>query len=315
MPFDTIEDIARHAKSLCKCEAPTPLVSQWVSRRIAEVAGHKRLRSLRKFRELWVPGGYRTGTATFTRDSVYVTGTGTAWTPAMAGRYIRGNTVYYRIAEVTSPTSLVLEDANPFAENSITNTAYVLVQRFQKLPKDVQTISAKSVIHPRVVRPLIMISLDEANLLYPARHFAAGGLPAHFWEIDVSDDGHRQLELFPYLDQSEIIYYLCWTKPPDYIQTDPVPPFIHPYVIIEGVLVDLYGYKASEQTDYQMAALWINKQDRQRTLWEAKISEALMQEKGLTDGQFIVEQLQQRRAYGERDIITAYDQVWVGNVV
>lgn len=313
MAFVTIEDIARHAKSLCKCEAPTPLVTQWVSKRISEVAGHKRLRSFRRFRELYIPPPYQTGTCTINRDSTAVTGQNTVWTNAFVGRYIRINVVYYKIASVDSATSLTLETA--FGENSVATHSYVIVQRFHPLPLDVQTIAMKSVLHPRVVRPLIYVSLDEMNLLYPSRHFAAGGLPAHFTEVDPSPDGARQLEFFPYSSTSEIIYYLCWTRPPDYIQTDPLPPFIHPYALVEGTLVDIYGYKASEYTDTTLAQLWMNKQDRQRVLWEGKIQEALLQESGLNDRQFIVEQLQQRRAYGERDIITAYDQVWVGNVV
>lgn len=54
---------------------------------------------------------YSTGTATFTKYSTTVTGAGTAWDNAtMAGGNIKSNTdnVWYRIASVTNPTTIVL---------------------------------------------------------------------------------------------------------------------------------------------------------------------------------------------------------------
>jgi len=55
------------------------------------------------------PNFYNVGTATFTLNSASVTGTGTNWTSAYNGSYIRSTTnTLYRIASVTSPTALTL---------------------------------------------------------------------------------------------------------------------------------------------------------------------------------------------------------------
>jgi hypothetical protein len=65
------------------------------------------------YREGWLPlvPLYETGTVTFTQDSRSVTGSGTAWTSAMAGRKILGpNSEYYKIASVTNGTTLILSE-------------------------------------------------------------------------------------------------------------------------------------------------------------------------------------------------------------
>lgn len=73
-----------------------------------------------QYREGWLPlvAVYSTGTVACTVDSRTVTGSGTAWTSAMAGRKFLGpDNMYYKIASVASTTSLILTE--PYQSASV----------------------------------------------------------------------------------------------------------------------------------------------------------------------------------------------------
>ena len=309
MSLDTIEDIARHASSLMALRAPLPLVGQWVNFRIAEVAGQKRLAFYRRARELHTPATYTTGTATFTRNSRTVTGTGTTWAQSThAGWHIRGRTVWYRVESVPSATEIRLE--SNFSEETQIGGSYVLARRFHPLPSDVQTINTRTFVHGRVTKTLESISQEELNLLYPSRHYGQGGLPDLVSETEPALDGSRQVEIFPYPATSELYYYVCYIKPLPLDLTALVPSFINPYTLVEGVKVDLLFYEATHMTEVNQKQVLFNEHRRQATYWAGKMQEALLQEKGLDDSQFLVEFLHERRGRRERAITTAYQDVW-----
>lgn len=310
MALTTLEDVARHAKSLMSSDASTPLAAQWVNFRIAEVAGQKRLRTYRRLKELYVPAPVTTGTVTVTRDSPDVIGTGTAWTQTYEGWYLRPQTAWYRVLSVNSPTSITLE--SPFAENSLTDTSYTLVKRYQELPADVQMFSESLFIHGRNGRPLRVISWEELSVMYPLRSWGGGGLPQVVAEAEPRFDGVRQLEIYPYPSTSELYYYLAWLKPESLDMGAPVPPFINPYVLVEGIKVDMLFYAASREQDASIKQLLYNEHRRQATYWQGKIHECLLMEPGVDDAQFVVRQLADKRGPYDYDIVTAYDQVWFG---
>lgn len=87
---------------------------------------------------------YVTGTVSVTNGSTSVTGTTTAWTPSMVGRYFQvtdsgGNTdgQYYRIARVVSATSITLEQN--YAGSTASALTYQVCEMFA-LPEDMQVI-------------------------------------------------------------------------------------------------------------------------------------------------------------------------------
>lgn len=85
---------------------------------------------------------YNTGTVDgATNGSKTVTGLGTTWTSAMAGRYIQiagtGDSVWYKIDSVGSTTSLTLSDFyNGTTIGPAAGASYIIRKRFYQLPND-----------------------------------------------------------------------------------------------------------------------------------------------------------------------------------
>jgi len=73
---------------------------------------------------------YTTGTVAVTNNSTTVTGTGTTFTAAMVGRYIRvggtGDRYWYRIASFTNATTIAIEV--PYTGLTVTGQAYIIGQ-------------------------------------------------------------------------------------------------------------------------------------------------------------------------------------------
>jgi hypothetical protein len=79
---------------------------------------------------------YSTGTVAVTLGSALVVGTGTTWTAAMVGRFIRvgGEFDFYKITAFTSATQITIEKAWPYANRS--GESYVIFQYIYSLPDD-----------------------------------------------------------------------------------------------------------------------------------------------------------------------------------
>lgn len=103
----------------------------------------------RRIKDLSAPD-YTTGTVTVTNASTAITGSGTAWTTNMAGRWINvpqttdnttsGDDEWYQIASVTSATALVLDNQYQGATATSVSGGYtigevpILPEDFQDLP-------------------------------------------------------------------------------------------------------------------------------------------------------------------------------------
>ena len=83
---------------------------------------------------------YTTGTATITKNSNVVTGSGTVWTAAMQGRYFQpqDSDNWYRIAYVSSVTELILESG--VTEDSASSRTYDIWKRFNYLHSEVRVL-------------------------------------------------------------------------------------------------------------------------------------------------------------------------------
>jgi len=88
--------------------------------------------------------------------------------------------------------------------------------------------------------------------------------------------GQKFFEVYPPSNQQETYMYLYWTIPQAFLVTDTLPPEIDEYVLREGVLVDVYRYKAEQwaaKGSVEMAGYYANQTARQMTIWERKIQE------------------------------------------
>lgn len=315
----TYEVLCNHALGLAQCDAPLPLVVQWASRRTHEFAGKHRLQSYKRGKELYLPAAVTAGTVTATRDSSIVLGNGAAqaaWAllgePFPQGWFVRVASAWYRVAGKTATT---LELESRFAENSHISSSYTLVKRYHSLAQDVLWFDDQSFILSRLGSSLESLSEEDLNRLYPQRWgIYSGGLsiPQLVCEVEPAADGSRQLEVYPYPSQSELISYLGWITPPNYTFADPLPPFIDMDTLVPGVLSDIYKWKANAQeTKFDERQLYQNISARENTVWEAMKDQGVSKATGSKVTSVVVVRpgLNNRGRFA-RGITSAYDQVW-----
>lgn len=97
-------------------------------------------KELKTYGELVLIPDYTDGAVSITQDSRTVTGSGTAWTSAMVGRFFRhANTgLLYRIISVQSATQLTLQ--SPIVESSASGLSYLIRKRFYRVNTDIRIV-------------------------------------------------------------------------------------------------------------------------------------------------------------------------------
>lgn len=107
---DTYAQIWNRVNSFCP-SAGALRAQRWTIDAFRRIAERRPWSWLVKYGQFLVPAAYSTGTATVTRGSAIVTGSGTSWDSTMVGRQFRipVSTPIYTIAQVNSATELQLE--------------------------------------------------------------------------------------------------------------------------------------------------------------------------------------------------------------
>jgi len=290
----TVDDAARAALSAVDSDADFLHVVDWASDRYRELTTRNRFRSLRVIGELSLPATTSTGTVTATRSSTVVTASVTAqaaWLPLdLAGRFIRINRIWYRIAsKVVSGTTVELRLESPFAEATQTAVAYKIVQRFSRL--DPRARHLGSFVWMRFGYKLDSLPLLEADITYPDRLLVTAGGPQFVTEVGVDADGVRMVEIYPYATNNELIHYVFYPHSPRLRPGDSLPEAIDPYVLREGVLIDIYRYemsKALRAGRVEQSAVWSNNARAQVQTWEQAIKDAGQADTGQDDVSFII---------------------------
>ncbi|MEE9586075.1 MAG: hypothetical protein V3W09_04160 [Nitrososphaerales archaeon] len=308
----TVEDVARSALAKVDSDTSVILAGQWVSQRWIELASQKpRLRILRVQRELNLPASIRAGTVTATRGSSIVTGDATAqaaWSNAIVGRHFRARVTWYRIAQFQT-TQLILE--SEFAEDTATSVGYHITKRYHEFPLEIKHL-ADPMIHMRLRRPVPLVSIEKLNQFRPSRPTFS----SPFWaaEVELSESGLRQFEIYPYtLDDTEILHYVAWKNPPALSFKEEIPPFISPSILEDGVLIDAYrreGMKALKGKEREVGQVLLNEARRQQTKWDGRKREAFIDEKAYDDTEIVVRLFGGLFNQHNRDITTARDHVF-----
>ena len=318
--MSTLESCARQVVAAIDTDAGYLLAAQWVNNRFAQIATRVRLRSLRGVGLVTVPAPIIAGTATFTRDSVYVTGDATAtaaWTTDLAnGFWIRTRNVWYEILDLEVIAGVGrLTLAAPFGEDSIAG-AYTIYQRFVPLRSDVQSLG-KSFLNLRRRTPIDYRTMEEVNLMDPSRRFVRGWGPIVCCEAPLSPAGVRRVEFYPEPNTSETYGYMYWRKPTELALTDELPYFIPSYVLREGALIDLYRFmasKAANKGQVEVAGYWRNEARAQETKWDADHwREAVMSDRAEDESTFILKHA--GIEFNTYDITNAKDDIlarWTG---
>jgi hypothetical protein len=268
------------------------------------------------FKELYIPPVINAGLVNATRDSSVITGNAAAqaaWLGGhlLVGRYIRIKTVWYPIGDQQGST-LKIKPPALFAEDSVTNHVYTIMKKYHELDTDVDLLD-ETMTNARFGSPLPIISKDQMDYLYPARwtsYASSGGVPQHVCEVEISVSGQRQVEVYPYPQLSELLYYNAWLKPPLFTYNDYLPNFINYSALLEGVKHKLYEHQVSKEKDVQRQGILMNLMSRQLTVWQNARAELFLHESATSQGGFAAQLLRDRFIPTHRDINNAYSQVW-----
>lgn len=308
----TVEEIARDVLASHATDANAALVARWMNNRYRELVSKVKFRHLRNVGELSLPAVINTGTITVTRGSTAVAGAATTFeTEVGSGTqehyYFRTRTAWYRIASITDETNLVLESA--FAEDDVSAGSYYIVKRTHSIATDGRWVG--DFYHTRLRRRLSLVSLDELDALAPGRTLVAH-YPLYIAQIGVDSSGYGKYEIYAPPANSEIINYIYWKIPSSLTLSTTFPLVIDPYVIKEGVLVDLYRYNMSieaKKGNVEVAALWRNESRTQDTTWKRAIKDAIRTSRGADDISIILD-MRHGLAHRSADQRTARDYVY-----
>lgn len=139
---------------------------------------------------------YTTGTVTVTNGFATVTGSGTAFTSAMAGRKfaLSLSGPWYRITSRDSDTQLTL--ARVYQETTASGSTYTVFQDEYDLASDVDVSSALTILYGTDNALTLSTQADLDNRLVPG----ARGRPTHYAMVVPTTAGTRRVRFFPVPD-------------------------------------------------------------------------------------------------------------------
>lgn len=228
---------------------PVPLAQQWVKDRYREAINRCWWGGQVAESQFIIPDAYDTGTISTTLNSNSVTGVGTAWTSALVGRQLitGGKGPYYTVAQVSSPTLLVIEQA--WGEAALTGSAYQIVQAYLTPPSDF--LSFKTIKDPinnwRLRFNISQEYLDRID----ARRATTGNawIIADYRQQSLAgaSRGRPQYEVWPRVINQRQYPYLYYKRPAEPQNDSDV--FIQPLQgdeIKRGALADLATWPGTE---------------------------------------------------------------------
>jgi hypothetical protein len=211
---------------------------------------------------------------------------------------------------VQSATVIVLE--GQFAEIAVAAGTYTIVQRFTNLAADAR-FTDTSFVHMRIRRSLASVTQAALDLTAPDRH-TVGAWPLFISEVESHPEtGLPRVEIYPYSTLVEVIHYRYWPQPKALDWEEPLPHWLDIEAFREGVLVDVYRYKAAKaMSDLQIeaASYWRNEYRMQQTTWKSAILRIFASAIVNDDQEFTMQRGNSSIA-SDLDISTARDMVWL----
>lgn len=306
----TVQDVAYAALAAVGRSDSVALAGRWVNERYQQLAARTRFRHLRQAGSLTIPAVITAGTVTTVVDSPVVTGDATAaaaWSPACRGRFFRARAAWYKIADVTG-TQMTLE--SPWSEDAVTAASYKVVARYVPLP--VGTRYFRSFTLARLWKPLDVMNLAELEAYVPNRPFWTA-FPQLVADVGEDPETHaRLIEFYPYSTRAELITFIWWRKPPTLELDEQLPGVLDPYILKEGVLIDLYRramMDAAMKGDVNAAQMLSNEARRQETSWNRILLDAAKQDRG-TDDQTAMLRMLRLGPVGRADITNAAQEIY-----
>lgn len=309
----TVIELARDILASIATDTNAAGVAKWIDNRYKELVSQVRFRHLRKVGELTLPAPVTNGTIAATRDSTTITGISTTFTSSVGSGdqeyfYFRSNSTWYKIESIESDTSLTL--SSPFSEDSTTSSSYTIVKRHHPLASDARWTG--DFFHSRLSHQLELISLEELNSYAPRRPLTSS-TPFYVSQIGTNSSGLLLYEIYPTPATTELINYIYWTLPTTLLLSTTIPQVIDPYVLKEGVLIDLYRYEKSRAIragNIEEAMVWRNDEKAQDGVWKKAIKDAIRTSRGADDISLILDMFHGSSSRTTYDQRTARDYIY-----
>ena len=201
---------------------------------------------LRKNTTLTTVVPYATGTCA-TAVTTTITGTGTTWTTAMVGRYIKVNDdfQFYKIATRNSNTEILIETA--YADGAKTAQTYSIFKHIFSLATDF-----REMISPVFETKLVEATIEDLDRADPGRDTQDRSRTYTYLGLD--SNNIQEIELYPVPSAAHMYRYRYWAKPFTLSAGSDVP-LLPDSLLINKTLSTAYLHLATE--DKKNAALWI----------------------------------------------------------
>ncbi|MEM7828034.1 MAG: hypothetical protein QW561_01695 [Candidatus Aenigmatarchaeota archaeon] len=238
-------------------------VGTFINNRYQQLLKNWQWSFLKAYANLTCIAPYTAGTVNVTNGSTTVTGSGTNWSTAMVGRHFRlSNAVpFYKIASVTSATSLTLSSA--YGGDTAVGQGYEIFQHIYSLAPDVREIS--KIVYDEA---LLEKSVEWIERNDPDR--SVSGKPMFWADRGLDANNVRQIELYPYPDTNYVIRYSYWKKIED-LSSDTDIILLRDDLLQEATLLDCYRVAVNKNPNYSAllsvtAAQFVN-------LWTESVAE------------------------------------------
>jgi len=310
----TVEEIVRDIQASGPNDISGLSIARWIANRYREMVSRVRFDNLISEAELLLPGVVDTGTISATRGSTTVTGDSTTFVTEVGSGsqtqyWFRAQSAWYKISTIGGETSLTL--ATAFAEDDVSDVAYVIVKRLHSLNSGARWIGEFT--HTRRHRNLgSPMSKVELELRAPGR-ILAGVDPMVVAQAGVDSSGYAQVEIYPPPAESEILRYDYSTLPTDLTMSSTIPQQIDAYTLKEGALIDVYSKAmamALDKGNSDVAAVYSNSAAKQRTIWRDALKSAQYTQDSSKNKSFVLAPFFGGGRKGT-DITTAHDHVLV----
>lgn len=210
---------------------------------------------LRKTTTLTTVAPYSTGTVATGASSDTITGTGTTFTSAMVGRYIKVNNdfQFYKIATYTNPTTIAIE--TDYADGAKTAQTYSIFKHIFSLASDF-----REMISPVFETKLIEATIEDIDRYDPGRD--TSDRSRYFIYLGLDSSAIQELELYPVPSAAHMYRYRYWAKPFTFSAGADIN-YLPDTLLINDTLATAYLHLARE--DIKNTALYIKLSEQYRT--------------------------------------------------
>lgn len=226
---------------------PVPLAQEFVNTAYFRALGFSQWSQLRQNREFFYPDPYSTGTVSISQDSTIVTGAGTAFTAAMAGRQliVNGQAPFLDISSVDSATQLTLTRA--WVDDSVAASTYSINTVYVPMPTDFLSLG---IVRDLALNWKLRTNISQEQLDTWDSKRTTSGTGWVFASTPPLADGTVRYELWPRPGASKVFAYTYNRRPALLSAAGDIPMYpVRGDAIREGALAELSLWPGPSKED------------------------------------------------------------------